>query len=53
VYSATVKYIPVVLWGDALPFFQARVAAAMLMSVEDLDDPTYHRPADDAVSIQP
>jgi peptide/nickel transport system permease protein len=54
VYSATVKYFPVVLWGDALPFFQAQVPSAMLMSVQDpFDDPNYHRPTDDAESTQP
>jgi ABC-type dipeptide/oligopeptide/nickel transport system permease component len=52
-YSATLKFIPRLTWGDSLPFFEAEIPAAMLWGVEDPGQPSvYHRPEDDVGAIQ-
>jgi len=53
VYSATVKYIPVIDWSDSLPFHESGVPTAMLMCSEvPSQTMVYHRPEDDVKNIQ-
>jgi hypothetical protein len=53
VYSATVKYAPVIDWSDSLPFHESGVPTAMLMCSEvPSQTMVYHRPEDDVKNIQ-
>jgi hypothetical protein len=53
VYSATVKFIPIIDWSDSLPFQESGVPTAMLMCSEVPSQiKVYHRPEDDVENIQ-